>query len=93
MLADPRRARSAGLPTIEEGVASGSWFVGPPERIIEQIQEVQDRYPGLEEIKYWRGPTWECRRRRRWSKLEWFGEAVLPKFRGAAAGGGRRRDD
>ncbi len=30
-LADPRRARSAGLPTLEQAVAAGSWLVGPPE--------------------------------------------------------------
>ena len=79
MLADPRRARSAGLPTIEEGVASGSWFVGPPERIIEQIQEVQERYPGLEEINI--GVTnMGMPTQATLDQLEWFGEAVLPKF-------------
>ncbi len=81
MLADPRRARSAGLPTIEEGVASGSWFVGPPERIIEQIQEVQERYPGLEEINI--GVTnMGMPTQATLEQLEWFGEAVLPKFAG-----------
>ena len=78
-LADPRRAPSAGLPTIEQGVASGSWFVGPPERIIEQIEEVQDRYPGLEEINI--GVTnMGMPEKATLEQLEWFGEAVLPKF-------------
>jgi alkanesulfonate monooxygenase SsuD/methylene tetrahydromethanopterin reductase-like flavin-dependent oxidoreductase (luciferase family) len=49
-LADPKRARSAGLPTLEQAVKAGSWLVGPPEVIIEQIQDIQSRYPGLEEI-------------------------------------------
>ena len=79
MLADPRRARSAGLPTIEMGVESGSWFVGPPERIIEQIQEVQDRYPGLEEINI--GVTnMGMPTQATLDQLEWFGTDVLPKF-------------
>ena len=78
-LTDPRRAPSAGLPTIEQGVASGSWFVGPPERIIEQIEEVQDRYPGLEEINI--GVTnMGMPEKATLEQLEWFGEAVLPKF-------------
>ena len=49
-LPDPKRARSAGLPTIEHGVRSGSWFCGPPELVTEKLLEVQDRYPGLEEV-------------------------------------------
>jgi alkanesulfonate monooxygenase SsuD/methylene tetrahydromethanopterin reductase-like flavin-dependent oxidoreductase (luciferase family) len=49
-LADPKRARSAGLPTLEQAVEAGSWLCGPPELIIEKLQDVQDRFPGLEEI-------------------------------------------
>jgi alkanesulfonate monooxygenase SsuD/methylene tetrahydromethanopterin reductase-like flavin-dependent oxidoreductase (luciferase family) len=49
-LGDPKRARSAGLPTLEDGVKSGAWLVGPPERIIERLMELQDQYPGLEEV-------------------------------------------
>src|SRR4029434_9881785 len=33
-LGDPKRARSAGHPTLEQAVAAGSWLVGPPEVII-----------------------------------------------------------
>ena len=78
-LTDPRRAPSAGLPTIEQGVRSGSWFVGPPDGIIEKLQEVQDRYPGLEEINI--GVTnMGMPLKATLEQLEWFGEAVLPKF-------------
>ena len=78
-LTDPRRAPSAGLPTIEQGVRSGSWFVGPPDGIIEKLQEVQDRYPGLEEINI--GVTnMGMPLKDTLEQLEWFGEAVLPKF-------------
>ncbi len=38
------------LPTLEEAVASGAWMVGPPQRLIEQLQKLQERYPGLEEV-------------------------------------------
>ena len=47
-LADPAKAVATSLPTIEDGVAAGSWLVGPPERIVEQLQEIQERLPGLD---------------------------------------------
>ena len=78
-LADPRKAPSAGLPTIEEGVRSGSWFCGPPSQIIERLQEVQERFPGLEEINI--GVTnMGMPLSSTLEQLEWFGQDVLPKF-------------
>ena len=78
-LADPKRASSAGLPTIEDGVRSGSWLCGPPERISEKLMEIQDKYPGLEEINI--GVTnMGMPLKATLEQLEWFGEAVLPKF-------------
>ena len=29
---------------------AGAWLCGPPERIIERLMELQDQYPGLEEV-------------------------------------------
>jgi alkanesulfonate monooxygenase SsuD/methylene tetrahydromethanopterin reductase-like flavin-dependent oxidoreductase (luciferase family) len=49
-LADPRLAPRASLPTLEEAVRSGAWMVGPPQRLVERLQELQERYPGLEEV-------------------------------------------
>ena len=49
-LADPDRASTAGFDTMEEAVAAGSWLVGPAERIIESLGELQEAYPGLEEV-------------------------------------------
>jgi alkanesulfonate monooxygenase SsuD/methylene tetrahydromethanopterin reductase-like flavin-dependent oxidoreductase (luciferase family) len=48
--ADPGRAREAGLPTLRDAVAAGSWLCGPPERIVERLKEVEARYPGLEAV-------------------------------------------
>ena len=39
-LTDPRRARSAGIPTIEDGVKAGSWFCGTAEAVTDQLFEV-----------------------------------------------------
>ncbi len=50
LLADPSTAALAGMDTIDDAVDSGAWLVGPPERIIEAFEELQDSYPGLEEI-------------------------------------------
>jgi hypothetical protein len=49
-LADPNLAPRTPLPTIEEAVRAGAWFVGPPQRLIERFGELQERYPGLEEV-------------------------------------------
>jgi alkanesulfonate monooxygenase SsuD/methylene tetrahydromethanopterin reductase-like flavin-dependent oxidoreductase (luciferase family) len=47
---DPSRARAAGLPTLRDAVRAGSWLCGPPERVVERIEELQARYPGLEAV-------------------------------------------
>lgn len=47
---DPRRARSAGLPTLKQAVDAGAWFCGPPESIIEKLMAIQEKYPGLESV-------------------------------------------
>jgi alkanesulfonate monooxygenase SsuD/methylene tetrahydromethanopterin reductase-like flavin-dependent oxidoreductase (luciferase family) len=50
MLADPKRARQAGLPTVRDQFDQGSWICGPAERIAEKLLELQETYPGLEEV-------------------------------------------
>ena len=49
-LADPARAATAGMPTIHEAVAAGSWLVGPAEYLIDAFGQLQEAYPGLEEV-------------------------------------------
>jgi len=44
------QARSAALPTLEQGVESRSWIVGTPEDIKEQLFDIQKNYPGLTDI-------------------------------------------
>jgi hypothetical protein len=78
-LADPKRARTAGLPTLEQAVEAGSWLVGPPESIIEKIQEVQERYPGLEEINV--GSVIGTPQRVICEQLTLFADEVMPAFK------------
>jgi alkanesulfonate monooxygenase SsuD/methylene tetrahydromethanopterin reductase-like flavin-dependent oxidoreductase (luciferase family) len=78
-IADPRRARSAGLPTLAQAVAAGAWLCGPPERIIEKIQDIQDRYPGLEAINV--GSVIGTPKKIILEQLEIFAKEVMPAFK------------
>lgn len=79
-LADPDRASTAGFDTMEEAVAAGSWLVGPAERIIESLGELQEAYPGLEEVMVAQPvgapPPVVI------EQLQRFAEEVMPTFRG-----------
>ena len=79
-MGDRRRARHAGLPTIEDAIEEGSFIVGPPEMVTEKLMDLQDRWPGLERIHVNLTPmgtplsmTLE--------QLEWFGKEVMPSFK------------
>ena len=78
-LGDPKRAPTAGLPTMEDAVAAGSWLCGTSEQITERILEIQDKYPGLEYMHV------ACNRMGTpldvmIEQLERFGKEVMPKF-------------
>jgi hypothetical protein len=60
-------------------VAAGAWLVGPPERIIEKLQEVQERYPGLEEVNV--GSVIGTPQRVICEQLETFAAEVMPAFK------------
>ncbi len=79
-IADPRKAPFAGLPTMEQAVESGAVLCGPPERVIEQLQQVQERYPGLERIgvSHPVGTPGNVIL----EQLEWFAKDVMPAFKG-----------
>ena len=81
-LGDPAKARQAGLPTLEEAVAGGSWLCGPPESVIEKIQDIQERYPGLEAINV--GSVVGTPQNVILEQLEWFGTEVMPVFKNQA---------
>ena len=82
-IADPKRARSAGLPTLEQAVKAGAWFCGPPELIIEKIQHTQDKYPGLEAINV--GSVIGTPEAVILEQLEIFANEVMPTFKNQAA--------
>ena len=77
--ADPKRARSAGLPTLREAVDAGAWFCGPPESIIEKLKDIEERYPGLESVNV--GQTIGTPQSVILEQLQQFSEEVMPAFK------------
>jgi alkanesulfonate monooxygenase SsuD/methylene tetrahydromethanopterin reductase-like flavin-dependent oxidoreductase (luciferase family) len=81
-LADPVVARSTPLPTLQEAVRNGAWMVGPPERLVERLQELQDRYPGLQEVHV--GQVVGTDERVILDQLDRFAAEVMPAFKPTA---------
>ena len=73
------QARSAGLPTIEAAVEAGAWLCGPPESVAEKIDDLQTRYPGLEQINI--GSVIGTPQSVILEQLERFGKEVMPNFK------------
>jgi len=73
-------ARSAGLPTIEDAIKTGAWLVGPPELVTEQLMELQDRFPGLQEVNVG-ASVMSTEQSVILEQLELFGKEVMPKFK------------
>ncbi len=79
-MGDRRRAPTAGLPTIEDAVETGQWIIGPPDQVIEEIESIQKRFPGLEELNI--GVTsMGSPLSLSLEQLEWFGKEVMPHFK------------
>jgi alkanesulfonate monooxygenase SsuD/methylene tetrahydromethanopterin reductase-like flavin-dependent oxidoreductase (luciferase family) len=78
-VADPKRARSAGLPTLRQAVKARTWLIGPPEQITEQLMEVQDKYPGLEVVNV--GQPVGTPQAVILDQLERFSAQVMPAFK------------
>ena len=76
-------ARSAGLPTMEDAVNAGAWIVGPPERVTERLMELQERYPGLEEVNVG-ASVMSTETSVILDQLDAFGKDVMPKFKAQA---------
>jgi hypothetical protein len=78
-LADPQRARTANPPTLRNAMKAGSWLIGPPELITEQLMEVQHKYPGLEVVNV--GQVVGTPQAVILEQLERFSAQVMPAFK------------
>ncbi|MBV9168655.1 MAG: LLM class flavin-dependent oxidoreductase, partial [Chloroflexi bacterium] len=76
---DPVVRQRAPLPTLRDAVASGSWMVGPPERIRDHLLELQDNYPGLEMVHV--GQVVSTPQKVILEQLECFAREVMPTFK------------
>jgi alkanesulfonate monooxygenase SsuD/methylene tetrahydromethanopterin reductase-like flavin-dependent oxidoreductase (luciferase family) len=68
----------AGVPTIEEGLKQKAWLVGTAESVTRRLRELEDEYPGLEDIVlHWPegmgASEWKAQLRR-------FAAEVMPSF-------------
>jgi alkanesulfonate monooxygenase SsuD/methylene tetrahydromethanopterin reductase-like flavin-dependent oxidoreductase (luciferase family) len=81
-LSDPIKATTSSIPTLRDAVKTGSWLCGPPELIIERLQEIQERYPGLELVNV--GPVVSTPENVIVEQLDWFAKEVMPAFRGSS---------
>ena len=82
-LADPARAPHADLPTLESAVESGSWLVGTPEQIIEQMEDIEKRWPGLDHVNM--GLPVGTPQSVILEQTEAFGKEVMPHFKNRMA--------
>ena len=80
---DPSRARSAGLPTLDQAAAAGSWLCGPAELITEKLMNMQERYPGLASVNV--GQVIGTPQSVILEQLQRFSEEVMPAFKDQAA--------
>ncbi len=70
----------ARTPYIEDGVQQKAWFCGPPEDFVAFLKDLENKYPGLEQvILHWAEgmPRAECM-----EQLRLFAEEVMPAFTG-----------
>jgi alkanesulfonate monooxygenase SsuD/methylene tetrahydromethanopterin reductase-like flavin-dependent oxidoreductase (luciferase family) len=78
-VADPKRARQAGLPTLRNAIKAGTWLIGPPEQITDQLKEIERKYPGLDVVNV--GQPVGTPQAVILEQLERFAAQVMPAFK------------
>ena len=81
-MADPRKAPTAGLPTIDEAIDKGGVLCGTPEQIVEHLKKLEAAYPGLERISV--SLSVGVPKAVALEQLERFATEVMPAFKTAA---------
>lgn len=72
---------TARIPTLEDAIAAGAWYCGPPEGCVAYLQELQEKYPGLEHVNV--NSSMGTPEAVMLEQLEWFAQEVMPAFKGA----------
>ena len=70
----------ARTPIVEDGVQQKAWLCGSPEYFIECLNEMEEKYPGLEDVflQWPEGMPWSEMS----DQLEIFSKEVIPAFNG-----------
>ena len=70
---------AAGVPTLEHFMRLGSWFAGTPQQLVEHLQAMEARFPGLEYINL--STSMGTPKAVMLDQFQWVAESVMPAFR------------
>ncbi len=70
---------AAGVPKLEDYLATGAWFAGTPEELVAYLRELELRYPGMEHINL--STPMGTPQTMMLDQFKWIAEAVMPAFR------------
>jgi alkanesulfonate monooxygenase SsuD/methylene tetrahydromethanopterin reductase-like flavin-dependent oxidoreductase (luciferase family) len=70
---------AAGVPKVEDYIKTGAWFAGTPEQLVAYLQELEERYPGMQDINL--STPMATPEAVMLDQLQWVSEAVIPAFR------------
>ena len=73
-----RVAQAPGRASLENGVQTRVWLCGPAEEIVPYLQEIEEKYPGLEQIMVSCG--WATPKEVLKEQLTRFAKQVMPAF-------------
>ena len=79
VMSDAKLAPTADLPRVEDAVEAGGVLAGPPELIIEQLKNLEKKYPGLERISV--SHPMGTPQTVLTEQLQQFAEEVIPAFK------------
>ena len=79
VMSDAKLAPTADLPRVEDAVESGGVLAGPPDLIIEQLKNLEKKYPGLERISV--SHPMGTPETVLTEQLQQFAEEVIPAFK------------
>src|SRR4051794_24734060 len=69
----------SGVPKLEDYMKTGAWYAGPPGGLVAYLEELEARYPGMEDINL--STPMGTPQAMMLEQFEWVAEAVMPAFR------------
>jgi alkanesulfonate monooxygenase SsuD/methylene tetrahydromethanopterin reductase-like flavin-dependent oxidoreductase (luciferase family) len=69
----------AGVPKLEDYMKTGAWYAGTPEGLVAYLTELEERYPGMEDINL--STPMGTPEAVMLDQFKWVSEAVLPAFK------------